>query len=310
MTTEKVTVGNVEILAIPDCTLAIDACTFFVEKSPGDMDPYRDYIDEDCKVRGGGINVGTFLVLTQGPKVLVDAGVGPGPWDDLGGLQGDLPEQMRRRGVDPSDIDTVVATHMHFDHIGWLVTNSGGKLQRTFPKAKYVIPRIDWDLLLHPEKMESPPAPNHFSQEAFAMFAKAASMKADISQMGNVELVSGEHHLTDEITIVPTPGHTPGHQSLLVTSAGERAFVMGDVAHMPMQLHVPQWILAADVQPELGVKTRTETLDWLEKEGMLVASGHFPVPGFGRVVRVRPNDTGKPSRTPALEERSGIPGLV
>lgn len=284
LVSEKVIVGKTEIIYIPDTTLDVDACAFFIKKSNEDMDEFRDYIDEDCKVKGG-LNVSCFLVLSQNRQILIDCGLGPGPWESFSGRGGDLPEQMRSRGINVLDIDTVVTTHMHFDHIGWLVTTTGEGLQRTFPNARYVVPKTDWDLLGDLTGIKSPDAPNHFSPDALELFATSTTMRNNIAQMGNIELVSGEHQVTDEITIVPTPGHTPGHQSILVTSGGERAFIMGDVAHMPLQLQVPDWILAADVQPELGAKTRAETLDWLEREGLLVASGHFPAPGFGRVVR-------------------------
>ncbi len=285
MAVETITVGQVEILAVSDCTMEIDVCNFFPNKSFTDMDPYRHYLDEDCNVKGG-INVGAFLISTKRRRILVDAGLGPGPWESLGrNVRGNLPGELSRRNIDPSNIDAVIVTHMHFDHIGWLVTESDGVLRRTFPKAQLLIPKADWDLLLSSEKVKSPPAPDHFSTNALTLFAGSSTLGKNIERMGNFELVSGEHNVTDEITIVPTPGHTPGHQSVLITSAGQRAFVMGDVAHLPMQLHVPDWVAQADVQPELAKKTRAETLDWLEREGLLVASGHFPAPGFGRVIR-------------------------
>ena len=140
-------------------------------------------------------------------------------------------------------------------------------------------------MLFQPDKVDQPEDRDQFSQEAVDIFAQSAPLGKLIGQVDNVELVDGESKVTDEITIVPTPGHTPGHQSLLVASNGERAFVLGDVAHLPMQLHVPEWVAQADVQPELGKRTRVETLDWLEKEGLVVAAGHFPAPGFGRVVK-------------------------
>jgi len=95
--------------------------------------------------------------------------------------------------------------------------------------------------------------------------------------------VDGDFSLTDEITIVPTPGHTPGHQSLTITSQGERAYVLGDVAHLPLQIQVPEWNTKADVLPSLGIKTRRETLEKLAEQGIVVAAGHFPAPGFGRI---------------------------
>ena len=89
---------------------------------------------------------------------------------------------------------------------------------------------------------------------------------------------------SDEISIVPTPGHTLGHQSLTVASQNERAFILGDVAHLPLQIQVPQWNTKADVLPNLGIKTRRETLKKLAEQGIIVAAGHFPAPGFGRII--------------------------
>ena len=96
----------------------------------------------------------------------------------------------------------------------------------------------------------------------------------------------GEHSLTRELTAVPTPGHTPGHVSILVTSQGQRALVLGDAAHSPVQIQEPDWVSRADMDPELTRQTRRALLDRLEREEILVAAGHFEAPGFGRIVRL------------------------
>jgi glyoxylase-like metal-dependent hydrolase (beta-lactamase superfamily II) len=86
---------------------------------------------------------------------------------------------------------------------------------------------------------------------------------------------------------VPTPGHTPGHVSILITSKGERALVLGDAAHSPVQLiDQPDWVSRADMDPELTRQTRRALADRLERENILVAAGHFEAPGFGRIVRL------------------------
>ena len=245
------------------------------------MSPFAEFVDEDCAVRGG-INVASFLLLSQGRRILVDAGLGPGPVPEAGGASGDLTGEMHRRGIDPNSIDTVVITHLHFDHIGWLATDNGGDVRPTFANAKYIIPEADWSLLLHPDKLHS--AGGQFSQRALEIFNQSSNIGMLLKQLRNIELVDGEVQLTDEVTIVPTPGHTPGHQSLVIESEGQRGFVMGDVAHLPLQVQVPQWTANADVDPELGKKTRIATLKRLQEEGTVVASGHFPAPGFGRIV--------------------------
>jgi glyoxylase-like metal-dependent hydrolase (beta-lactamase superfamily II) len=101
-----------------------------------------------------------------------------------------------------------------------------------------------------------------------------------------MELMAGEHPLTRELTALPTPGHTPGHMSILIASQGERALILGDVAHNPAQVHETDWVSRADMDPEQTKTTRRALMERLEREGMVVAAGHFPAPGFGKIVRL------------------------
>ena len=169
----------------------------------------------------------------------------------------------------------------------------------TFPNAEYIIPKADWNLLF-----PSPDAPNSETAEDFyppadlpktqpiehpylpavKIFHQSHAVGKLLQKLDNLRLVEGDLNLTDEISIVPTPGHTPGHQSLAVTSQGKRAFILGDVAHLPLQIQVPQWNTKADVLPQLGIETRRETLKKLQEQGIIVAAGHFPAPGFGRII--------------------------
>jgi len=107
-----------------------------------------------------------------------------------------------------------------------------------------------------------------------------------LQELGLIEFMHGEHSITRELTAVPTPGHTPGHVSILVTSQGQRALVLGDAAHNPVQFEEPDWVSRADMDPELTRQTRKALLDRLEREEILVMAGHFQAPGFGRVVRL------------------------
>ena len=100
-----------------------------------------------------------------------------------------------------------------------------------------------------------------------------------------LDLIDGEYDVTPELKTVPTPGHTPGHISVSVSSKGQRGFVLGDVVHSPAQAHYANWSPAFDVDPDLARTTRHRVLDELEEGAVLVQSGHFPAPGYGSFVR-------------------------
>ncbi len=286
---ETIQVGNANIHSISDCLMAVDACDFFPRKSVDAFQQFEGQVDDDCQVNGG-INVACFLIESQGNRVLVDAGLGPTPVAQAGGAAGNLLNEMRQGGIDPNTIDTVVITHLHFDHIGWLPNPlPDGSARPTFPNAEYIVPQADWDLLFDLQ------IPSHVNGEgqgvgespyppAVEVFRDSLPVGRLMQKLDNIRLVSGDQNLTDEITIVPTPGHTPGHQSLTVTSQGSRAYILGDVAHLPLQIQVPHWNTKADVLPNLGIKTRTDTLNILAEQGIIVAAGHFPAPGFGRII--------------------------
>ena len=125
-----------------------------------------------------------------------------------------------------------------------------------------------------------------FCQYSPERFPNAPTCVWPLAELGLVELMHGEHHITRELTALPTPGHTPGHVSILITSQGERALVLGDVAHSPVQVREPDWVSRADMDPELTRQTRRALVERLEREAILVAAGHFQAPGFGRVVRL------------------------
>jgi glyoxylase-like metal-dependent hydrolase (beta-lactamase superfamily II) len=117
-------------------------------------------------------------------------------------------------------------------------------------------------------------------------FPNAPSCVWPLLTLGLIELMHGEHTLTRHLTAVPTPGHTPGHMSILITSGGEQALVLGDAAHSPVQLEEPDWVSRADMDPDLTRRTRKALIERLERERLLVLAGHFEAPGFGRIVRL------------------------
>ena len=101
-----------------------------------------------------------------------------------------------------------------------------------------------------------------------------------------MELMVDNYSITSEITALLTPGHTPGHMSFLITSKGEKGLILGDAAHIPLQTHEMDWSSMGDENPELANATRHSLFERLEREGILIAAGHFPAPGFGKLARL------------------------
>jgi glyoxylase-like metal-dependent hydrolase (beta-lactamase superfamily II) len=273
MVNGKVTVGNVEIIEFLDTIMDFPFEAFFPTIPAKDFEPYREAYG-DCWAPDGRFrtNAQCFALRSQGRTILVDTGVGPGPHDWLGGARGHLMDEMKEKGVRPDEVETVVFTHLHVDHVGWKLSD-GGNPRATFPKARYLVPQADWEAFSKPEMREQAP---HIEAAV-----------TPLRELGVMDLVSGERDLTGELTIVPTPGHTPGHMSIVVASAGERAMLTGDVAQHPAQIQEVEWCSGFDGDPDQARKTRRQVLDRLEQEGTLAIICHFPAPGFGRLVRLQ-----------------------
>jgi len=265
-----VRVGNVEIMALSDGLLEFDLCNFFPTIPQDDWQPYESHLTPDHHVR---FNLGSYLIRTEGRTVLVDTGLGPRPADTPDVPWGELLRDFQTKGVRPDEVDMVLLTHLHRDHVGWNLQREDARWVPTFAKARYWMSAKDWEACHEPEIQPQ-------------RFPNAPTCVWPLAELGLVELMQGEHSITRELTAVPTPGHTPGHVSILVTSQGERALVLGDAAHSPVQLQETDWVSRADMDPELTRQTRRALVDRLEREQILVAAGHFPAPGFGRIVRL------------------------
>ncbi len=269
MATERVTIGNVEITSFTDGAMVVDPCWFYPSVSPESWRVHESTLTSDGKA---SFNLGSFLVRSEGRTILVDTGMGARPADAPETPWGDLLDNLEVGGVDPADIDTVFMTHLHLDHVGWNLLSQDGKYRPTFPRARYWASKGDWDYFSRPSALEANPS--------------TRKCVLPLEELGVLELFDGEQALTGELTTLPTPGHTPGHMSVLISSQGEKGLILGDAAHHVVQVEHTDWSSRADVDVEQAQATRKALMERLEREGLLVASGHFPAPGFGRVVRL------------------------
>jgi glyoxylase-like metal-dependent hydrolase (beta-lactamase superfamily II) len=230
---------------------------------------YPDTLDGED---GWLFHVHCYLIRTSGLTVLVDTGLGPS-WTIAAtwvGSQGLFPDELQAAGLAPGDIDVVAVTHLHLDHIGWGVEGANDP-RPMFANARYLISRAEWAGFRELG-----------DEDDIAAFEQQA---VPLQRAGVLDLVDGESVLWDGLMLVPTPGHTPGHQSLLIDSGGRRALLSGDLTNHPLQVAEPDWRSGGDQDPVLASWTRRRWLDRVESEGMLLCTAHYPRP-FGRLVRV------------------------
>ena len=220
-------------------------------------DPYRHrypWAFADREILRG--RVGSYVLRSPGDTTLVDTGVGP----QAMGAGGKLLVELESAGIYPEDVGTVFLTHLHGDHLGWSVKPDG---EPVFPRARYVTQAAEWEI-------------------SVPYLGRAV---AGLDDLGVLELLDGEEPVGENLTAIPTPGHSPGHSSLLVSSGGEQALVSGDAIVHPAQATEPTWNVHFDMDKEQAARTREMLLAWLEADGITVAAGHIPGSGFGRVVR-------------------------
>ena len=269
--TDRIRVGNVEIVAVLDMVPPPRDPTVFITDVPRDAwKPYEDEVLENGMLQ---LYYGCFFLRSQGKTVLVDTGIGPGPHAHLENRTGDLLGQLRTQGVGADDVDIVVHTHLHQDHVGWNVDSSGASDKPYFPSARYLGPRKDWEHFTRPEVLPTAP---HVSKNVIPL-----------DDLGLIDFIDDGHNVTDEITTLETPGHTPGHQVVLVSSGGEKAAIIGDLIHNPVQIYEPDWCAFVDTSPDDTRRSRKWFMDRAEREDMIVAAGHFhPDRHIGRFVRL------------------------
>jgi glyoxylase-like metal-dependent hydrolase (beta-lactamase superfamily II) len=258
MASNTVVVGNVELIALVDGLSERDPLDIFPGSTAAQWDEYSELLDENRHIHP---RFGTTGVRSAGKLIIVDTGM------QLPGAT--LINDMLSNGIRPEDVDLVVFTHLHPDHVGWNI--SDGK--PTFPNARYLAPRTDWNYWTQPEILRDA---IHVQEQVIPL-----------QELNLLDLMDDDHTITDEIRTFPTPGHTPGHTSIEIQSAGEIALILGDVIHSPAQAHYTNWNPVFDVLQDISRETRNRILDKIEHESTLVSAGHFPHPGFGRFIRIK-----------------------
>jgi glyoxylase-like metal-dependent hydrolase (beta-lactamase superfamily II) len=234
------------------------------------------------------LGLNSLLLRSQGKLVLVETGVGEKerPLGQTERPDGSLLDELARIEVAPEEIDVVINTHLHADHCGWNTRKSAdGAWTPTFSRARYLVQRPEWDAAINP---------NERTRATYL----AENMRP-LESSGQLELVDGETAVTDEVTIIPTFGHSMGHASVVLASGGESAVYIGDVIQHPVQLERAAWVSSFDIYPLEAMETKKKVVARAIAESQLVIAVHAEFPGLGRMTET----DGKRTWTPV--EASG-----
>lgn len=181
--------------------------------------------------------------------------------------------RLRSAGVEPEDVDYVLCTHLHVDHVGWNTRLVDGRWVPTFPNAKYVFSREElsfWDPSKNP----------HLPQEPRDVFTDSM---LPVIAANQAHVVSMTDQLSDTLLIEPTPGHSPGHIMLRLISGQDEGVFIGDVMHHPIQIYQPEWNSRFCMDPEQAIASRKHVLSHCAERNALVFPAHFGAPHTGRV---------------------------
>jgi glyoxylase-like metal-dependent hydrolase (beta-lactamase superfamily II) len=182
-------------------------------------------------------------------------------------------KQLTAAGLRTSDIDFVMCTHLHVDHVGWNTRLENGRWVPTFPRAKYLF--SERELAYWTEKHNSDPAKLPWITDSVLPIVEA----------GRAEPVKSDHALTDLVELVPSPGHTIDHFCVRIGTPGEDAIITGDMVHSPVQIRYPEIGMFNDYSSSQAEETRRRLFDELSESATLLCSAHFPSPSSGRIVR-------------------------
>jgi len=229
------------------------------------------FIDEEGRLKSA---IYSLLVETQGKRLVIDTCLGNDKQrivPDWNQRQGAFLEEIAAAGFPRESVDYVACTHLHPDHVGWNTMWVDGEWQPTFPNARYLFSEKDWEWL---DNAPVTPLGDFCGDSVRPIFAA-----------GLADLIVPGHRITDEVWLESTPGHSPGHVCVRITSGGEHAVVTGDLIHHPCQMVHPKWCSPFDFDSQQALATRERFLDDFADEPVLIIGTHFARPTAGRIVR-------------------------
>ncbi|EJY9248006.1 MBL fold metallo-hydrolase [Salmonella enterica] len=258
--------GDVLVTAVSDGYLQVD----FGLLANVDESECRAIQQKSCPDQLNAVHINTFLVQRQGKNILIDSGAG-----GVKGWGGGLVKNLAKLGLQPDDIDAVLLTHAHPDHIGGLFNAQG---YAVFPRAELLISRDEYDYLQDDNQFAN------VSDRVKGNFLLARSVFKQYQD--RLQLIDGGEVLAG-IRAIPLKGHTPGHTGYSIVGRHNSLLIWGDIVHFPhIQLLKPDVTIAFDYDPQLAAETRTRILEMASSDHILVGGMHFGPQGFGYIKKL------------------------
>jgi len=264
---QTIAIGTIKITYLPDGKFFVPPSVLYPQVPAHEWEAYTHLLGSDGRIIS---NVGAHLIQTGTQTILVDTGVGPQvlnseePQFHLSG--GELLDSLQQVGLSPADIDSVFYTHLHVDHIGWTGHSVDGTQTLTFPNARYFVRRAEW------QKFDNPTASRLGVEIALPLLAP------------RIEFIEDRQELVPGVQVHATPGHTPGHAALIITSHDERLLLLGDSFHNVIGIDHPDWIDLFDEDPNKAAQTRQSLLQEIAQPHTRASGIHFAPSAFGRLM--------------------------
>lgn len=275
---ERLRVGSAEIAVARDADFRFAPAVSLRDAAAQEIpaEAFRPYLGDRDPAEPEESRVLTFVVRSRGKTILVDTGVGP--WGLWRFGEGHLLDSLAALDVTPESVDIVLPTHLHLDHVGWNTRPSPNGPVPTFPRARYLFQQADWDYFTSPA----------FLSEDRPIQQMIRTAVLPLQDTGLMDLIGSEASITEEVTLLHTPGHTPGSVSVLVQSGGEAAILLGDVAHHAIELTETDWSPLYDVDRSLSARSRKAVVEQAVRLNAYVAGAHFAAadPAFGRMIPI------------------------
>ena len=267
-------IGDVHITALSDGSITFDPRILF-PKDPLDVwEPYHERFPEYFEGELFKNNLGSFVFTSQEKHILADTGFGPNGKMLGHHAPGQLLRDFSKNGIKLDSIDTVFLTHLHGDHVGWNLREDLEDRRLSFPNARYRVHEADW---------------KHFTTNKILNDENRGKTTKHsvipVHEQGALDLMNGETELAPGVVAFHTPGHTPGHMSLLISSRNQRAVLVGDILGSPMQASETELSYSPDWNQKMGIEARNNILDQAETSNSIVIGSHLSFPGWGKIIR-------------------------